>query len=149
MSLNIRPATSADFEAVTALLAELGRPAPTPASLEPLRQVYEAYMARTDAAPHVAEADGEVVGFVSLEFRSRLNWKTVEAWIPDLIVTERARSTGAGKALLQQAFAIARERGCHRLSLESGHARQIAHQFYRLQGMKEAGLYFTIHFSAP
>lgn len=149
MSLHVRQARAADFEAVTALLAELGRPAPTPASLDSLRQVYEAYINRPDTAPHVAESDGQLVGFISLEFRSRLNWKTIEAWVPDLIVTERVRSTGAGKALLQQAYAVAREKGCHRLSLESSYAREVAHRFYKLQGMTEAGSYFTIHFPTP
>ena len=35
-----------------------------------------------------------------MEFRERLNRPNREAWIPDLIVTERSRGRGLGRALL-------------------------------------------------
>jgi GNAT superfamily N-acetyltransferase len=49
-----------------------------------------------------------------------------------------------GPALLRRAMALARERGCHRLTLESGHHRQRAHRFYAREGMTDAGKYFIL-----
>lgn len=140
----VRPATRRDFNAVSRLLAELGRPEVTPETQAAARAGYERHLLRDDTGSLVAEADGEVVGFMSLEFRERLNRTTREAWIPDLIVTKRARATGAGKALLRHGIRLARERGCHSITLESGYARTVAHRFYRMQGLEERGLYFVM-----
>lgn len=142
----IRPATPADFDAVATLLAELGRPAVTDATRDAARAVYERHLARPDTASLVAEVGGQVVGFLSLEFRDRLNRVQPQAWIPDLIVTASHRGRGIGKALLQRAFDLARERGCWSVTLESGYSRQAAHQLYRAMGMRDEGLYFRLPF---
>lgn len=139
----IRRITADDFEAVTALLAELGRPAPDPQTAAATRQVYFAHVADPNAGSLLAERDGAAVGFLSLHFLPRLNHATPAAWIPDLVVTERERGSGIATALLAAAVAAARERGCHRLTLESGYARQRAHRFYGREGMTDAGKYFT------
>jgi GNAT superfamily N-acetyltransferase len=141
----VRPATSEDFAAVAALLAGLGRPALTPETLEAARQVYDRHIVRPDTASLVAEVDGQAIGFMSLEFRERLNRTRLQAWIPDLIVTEAHRGTGAGKALLRRGFELARERGCGSVTLESGYQRLVAHRFYKAAGMIDEGLYFTLY----
>jgi GNAT superfamily N-acetyltransferase len=143
MTVRVRPAEAGDFEAVTRLLAELGRPKVKPSDERAAREVYLRHIERDDAASLVAEADGEIVGFCSLEFRDRLNRLTRQAWVPDLIVTESARSTGAGRALLSAAFDVAREHGCYELTLESGWKREVAHRFYEIAGMSRDGYYFT------
>jgi GNAT superfamily N-acetyltransferase len=140
----VRRAEERDFEPVTRLLAELGRPDVGPADEPEAREVYLRHIGRADAASLVAVNDeDEIVGFCSLEFRDRLNRRTEQAWIPDLIVTESARSTGAGRALLEAAFDVARERGCYELTLESGWAREVAHRFYEIAGMTRDGYFFT------
>jgi GNAT superfamily N-acetyltransferase len=145
-ALQVRRATAGDFAAVTDLLATLGggRPASTAATLPTLRLVHAARLGRADVNDLVAVVEGEVVGFCSLEFRARLNHTTLEAWIPDLIVREAARGGGAGRALLEEAFAEARRRGCHRVSLESGHQRTVAHKVYERVGMHDTGKFFTL-----
>jgi GNAT superfamily N-acetyltransferase len=60
-------------------------------------------------------------------------------------VTEACRGAGAGKALLQRAFELARERGCWSVTLESGYQREVAHQLYRSAGMVDEGLYFMLY----
>jgi GNAT superfamily N-acetyltransferase len=140
----VRRAEEGDFDAVTRLLAELGRPQVGPAEEPAASQVFRRHIERDDTASLVAVADdGEIVGFCSLEFRQRLNRTTEQAWVPDLVVTESARSTGAGRALLEGAFAVARERGCYELTLESGWKRDVAHRFYEIAGMSRDGYYFT------
>lgn len=142
--MRVRPVTADDYRAVCGLLAELGRPAVTSATGDACRASFLADLA-DDGADHLiaVDAHGAPVGFLSLHFRRRLNQATPEAWVPDLIVNERARGTGVGRALLAEAERRARERGCHRLALESGHARQRAHAVYLAAGMTDAGKYFT------
>ena len=144
-AVRIRCAESRDFEAVTALLEELGRPRVGESERAPCRAVYEAQLGDPDAAHLVAvDEQGGVVGFCSLHFRTRLNQVSSEAWMPDLIVTERARRAGAGSAMLAEADRLAAERGCHYLTLESGLQREDAHRLYRrFFGRDEGG--YTFH----
>ena len=51
---------------------------------------------------------------------------------------------GLGRALLLRAFELAKERGCDRLTLESGRSREVAHHIYRSAGMTEEGFFFGI-----
>jgi GNAT superfamily N-acetyltransferase len=137
----VRLAGPEDFDAVTALLAELGRPVVTDRAT--CRAVYDRDLADPEAAHLLAEDDdGRVVGFCSLHFRPRLNQTTPQAWVPDLIVTEAARSRKVGHALLSEAEKRARERGCHHLTLESAHWRKDAHRFYVDFGLSDDGLSF-------
>lgn len=139
----IRRATVRDFEAVSALLAELGRPVVTPDARGALQGVYERHLARPEVSSLVAEIDQKVVGYLSLEFRERLNHATLEAWIPDLIVTEASRGRGVGRGLLEAAFREARDRKAHRVSADAGNHREAAQRAYVAAGMVDTGRYFV------
>ena len=138
----IRPARVEDWPGVRDLLIELGRP-DVRTDDAAHRDAFIAYLGRPDTEALVAEVDGAIVGFVDLEFRARLHFSTPQAWIPDLIVTERARSAGIGAALLDGCERLARERGCWGLTLESASWRERAHAFYRRHGMTDAALSFS------
>lgn len=142
--MEVRPVTADDFRAVCGLLAELGRPGVGDGAADACRTTFMADLG-DDGADHLIAVDdrGAPIGFLSLHYRRRLNHATPEAWVPDLIVNERARGTGAGRALLTEAERRARERGCHRIALESGYARQRAHGVYLAAGMTDGGKYFT------
>lgn len=141
--MRIRAARGDDFDAVTALLEELGRPQVTDAARADCFAVFEQQVIDPERHHIVCEDDaGEVVGFCSLEFRPRLNQVTPEAWIPDLIVTERARMRGIGRALLDEAERRARDHGCHALRLESGYQRAEAHHLYSRAQMRDSGKEF-------
>ena len=142
--MKVRRAVAADFAAATTLLEELGRAKVTPETREECERVYAAQLADPESAPLVGEdAEGQVVAFCTLHFRPRLNHPTPDAWIPDLIVTERSRRRGAARALLEMAERLARERGCWALTLESGYRREEAHQLYEAFGMRAMGKYFA------
>jgi GNAT superfamily N-acetyltransferase len=144
--LEIRQITpdDADFNAVTRLLAELGRPAPTDEKLAALRRTYDQHVGRVDTGSLLALLDGTPVGFVSLELRQPFFTLAPQAWIPDLIVTDAARGRHAGAALLEAAFAEAMRRGAYAVALESGHHRAVAHQLYLAAGMSDVGSFFTL-----
>ncbi len=149
-SFSVRVAREQDFDAVGALLAELGGGRPALPDVGPardaVRRVFERHLARHAARQGlclVAEREGRAIGFLSADVRERLNQATPEVWIADLIVAERARSGGVGKALLTRAVAFAAEIGAHRVSLESGHWRKDAHRFYRREGWEDVALHFS------
>jgi GNAT superfamily N-acetyltransferase len=142
--VEVRDAHPSDWPAVSALLAELGRPDVRGTEDEDAhRERFEAYLTRPDAVGLVAVENGDVVGFIDLEFRQRLNFDTPQAWVPDLVVAEASRSRGAGKALLGAATERARERGCWSLELESAVWRERAHAFYLREGMAHGGHSFV------
>lgn len=131
----------ADFEAVTRLLAELGRPSPGEEKLPVLRRTFTQHVARADTGSLLAVTDGVPAGFVSLEFRQPFFTAAPLGWIPDLIVTEGARGRGIGAALLDAAFEEAARRDAYAVALESGHHRAVAHQLYHAAGMADVGLF--------
>jgi GNAT superfamily N-acetyltransferase len=142
--VRIRDARAEDWPAVSELLAELGRPDVRADADEPRHgEAFALYLERDDAALLVADDDGQLVGFVDVEFRQRLNFLTPQAWVPDLVVSERARGNGVGRALLEAAEELARERGCWGMSLESAVWREGSHAFYERVGWRPTGLSFT------
>ena len=135
--MEIREAQPDDWPAVASLLAELGRPDVLGGpDADRHREAFEAYLERPDTVALVAEDERAVVGFVDIDYRFRLNFAKPQAWIPDLIVTKRARSRGVGAALLAAAEERARTRDCFSLTLESATWRERAHAFYEREGMK-------------
>jgi GNAT superfamily N-acetyltransferase len=147
--LVIRAVALADFETVSGLLAELGRPALEAATLDAVRAVFERHVGNDRAASLIALRGDRAVGVLVLEFRERLNWPSLEAWVPDLIVTASEHGRGAATGLFERAVELARRRGCHRLTLESGYQRQRAHRFYNREGMTDAGKYFIMELTEP
>lgn len=143
--MDIREVRPDDWVAVAALLAELGRPDVLGgSSAEEHQQAFESYLERPDTVALVAEDEGAIVGFLDMEYRSRLNFAAPQAWVPDLVVTKRVRSRGVGRALLAAAEERARTRGCFALSLESATWRKRAHAFYAPEGMKHVSESFAM-----
>jgi (aminoalkyl)phosphonate N-acetyltransferase len=122
---------------VAGLLVELGRPEVRGADEERHRDLFLSYLERDDTVALVADEGGEVVGFLDMDFRQRLNYEAPQAWIPDLVVSEQHRSRGHGGALLQRAVELARERGCWSIQLESANWRMDAHRFYLREGLTD------------
>jgi GNAT superfamily N-acetyltransferase len=142
--VQIREARPDDWPGVARLLAQLGRPdVRGSAQEEPAREVYEAYLRRSDVTALVAEDGGRIVGFLDMEFRSRLNFTSPQAWIPDLVVDEDTRGAGIGAALMNRAEEVARARECWSMALESATWRDRAHAFYVRQGWQETGKAFS------
>jgi ribosomal protein S18 acetylase RimI-like enzyme len=143
MSTSVREARPEDFEAVTALLEELGRPKALGTPDEPaLRDRFGEWLVAADRFMFVAEEDGAVIGMIDMALIGRPNFVQPHAWVPDLIVSEGARSRGVGAALLSKAAEVAKDLGAFSVALESAHWRTRAHDFYIRQGMTDAARHF-------
>jgi ribosomal protein S18 acetylase RimI-like enzyme len=144
--IEIRPIIDddADFEAVTRLLAELGRPAPSEEKLPALRRTFAEHVRRPTTGSLLALLDRAPVGFVSLELRQPFFTIAPQAWIPDLVVTESARGRDIGAALLDAALTEAAARRAYAAALESGHQRAVAHRLYLAAGMGDVGIFSTL-----
>ena len=66
-----------------------------------------------------------------------------ELYCDDLVSDESKRSTGVGHALMAYMEALARERSCHVLTLDSGTQRQQAHKFYFREGFAVTAFHFV------
>jgi ribosomal protein S18 acetylase RimI-like enzyme len=142
----VRRAKPGDADDVLRLLQELGRPAVAHGAAAQ-REVFLDHLVADDALVFVAEEQEQIAGFASFWTRPRLNWTTLEAWVPDLYVAERFRRRGIARGLLDACVREARRRGCHRLVLESGHEREAAHRLYENYGFVYGGRAYALSLS--
>lgn len=109
----IREAVPTDIPVIRQLVQELADYEKEPDAVHATEADLHAALFGADpvASCHVAELDGEVVGF-ALWYRTFSTWTGRPGlWLEDLFVRPAARGTGLGKALLQQLAAVCVERG--------------------------------------
>ncbi len=128
--MSIRPMKPADSEAVSLLSHQLGYPM----NEETTRARIELIMAQPDHAAFVVESGGEVVGWIHLTVSHSLVTDTSNVEIAGLVVDERFRGHGLGKALVARAEQWTLERDLTDLKLRSATKRTEAHQFYQNLG---------------
>ena len=144
-NITIRESISDDIPSLLELLYELGRPKPHEDNdLEDFTQLLKNYIDDNDKKILVAKIDdSKIVGLISMVFLSRLNQKTLELYIPELIVSQNYRSQGIGKKLINFSIELGKEKKCHRIRLESGNQRIESHKFYKHLGFEDSSIFFT------
>ena len=99
------------------------------------------------SSPHylclVCEEDGHLLGMVNLRFEEQLHHDGRIAEITEMYVRPSLRSKGIGKALIQRAYEISREKGCLQIEACCNQLRLQAHRFYLREGMKNYHFKFT------
>lgn len=142
-SLTIRAAQTSDAAALAELCTQLGYPT-TPDAIPPR-------LARLDADPDVrtlvAASDGMVIGLATVHIRYTINHEAPLGQLTLLVVDERARTRGVGRALVGAAEAWARERGCKRFVVTTALRRTAAHAFYEKLAFKHTGRRYGKDFS--
>jgi N-acetylglutamate synthase-like GNAT family acetyltransferase len=127
--MNIRGARESDARAITGLLDELGYPNTREFVVRKLETLGD------DENPvFVAEAGGEVVGFISLHIMPVFHEEPLYCRITAVAVTDSYRRRGVGRRLMERAEAVARAAGCGRIELTSNDRRTWAHAFYEAIG---------------
>jgi GNAT superfamily N-acetyltransferase len=129
--VRVRPMARADLDAVAALSVQLGYPIAGDA----LAHHFELLREQPENALLVAEQgdDEQVVGWVHVAGRVSLETGPF-AQISGIVVDERVRGQGVGRALMAVAEAWAAERGYDVMRLWSNIVRERAHHFYENLG---------------
>ncbi len=142
--LTIRMAVPTDWPAVAGLLVELGRGVAAGTANDPTHQLqFAGHIRRIDHVTLVAADAQEVLGAIDMEYHQRLGDHRPQARVNDLIVTDRARGRGAGRALLTRAEELARRRGCFRMALVTAEWREATIAFYAREGWSDYGRWFV------
>jgi GNAT superfamily N-acetyltransferase len=140
----VRFAQPGDWPAIATLLVELGRGVAEGAVEDPTHRIqFAGHLRQIGNVTLVAELGSEVVGMLDMEYHQRLGDHRPQARINDVVVTESARGRGVGDALLTQAEALARKRGCFRMALVTAGWREGTHRFYDRNGWADYGKWFV------
>ncbi len=81
-----------------------------------------------------ADGRADPAGVCQLRYRLSVWTASDDCWLEDLYVTDEARGTGLGRALIEAAFERARARGCRRVQLDVDEANTRAIDVYRQAG---------------
>jgi len=129
----IRPARIEDAEDIARLTTELGYPS----SETEIRTRIERLLQSDAYFLVVAEREATIVGWIAAERRLLLE-SGERADISGLIVTEQARRSGTGQALVRAAEEWARRQGLNRMVVRSSVSRLESHPFYERLGYVRA-----------
>ncbi len=126
VSMTIRPMTESDLDAVLVIeRASFSTPWSREHFLHELDAPY--------SFPFVALIDGDVAGYVCLMSLFE------EAQILDIAVNPQKRGRGVARALMEQAFSVAREKGAEVMALEVRSSNVAAINLYERLGFVRTG----------
>lgn len=130
----IRHATATDAQEVHRLIELLETPQRF--AYEPFCQNYRKNLANPDIAYFIAEEDGRVLAFGSLQFSTPLHHDRPVAEIVELVVDDACRGGGVGARMVAAMEELAHVRGCCSLELSTNRVRRRAHLFYYRAGFQ-------------
>lgn len=125
-ALTIREANPADATFIADLVSQLGYPAAADAIRARMGQ-----LGRDGQILLVAELGGDLAGIAAMQIYPVLVQDALICRLAVLVVAERARRRGIGRALTLAVEKEARRLGCDRVVLDSAVWRDEAHEFYR------------------
>jgi N-acetylglutamate synthase-like GNAT family acetyltransferase len=135
----IRQAVVADAPAIARLLEQLGYPA----AVDDVAGRIERHRRSESDVLLVAQTDEGVAGLASLHVSIALEYDGDAGKLSAIVVDERWRGRGVGRALVEAIEREARARGCVLLFLTTAERRADAHAFYRAVGFEETGRRFA------
>ena len=102
------------------------------------KKTFNRILTNSDLALLVAEHTDSFVGSCYLNLIPNITrGGKPYALIENVITDKRFRNRGAGKALVDHALQMARERGCYKIMLMSGRGDDAVHSFYRRCGFDD------------
>jgi GNAT superfamily N-acetyltransferase len=133
----IRAARPGDALALSGLLAELGFPTAPDVVAARL-----ADLAARDELVLVAERAGVALGLLTVHVTPVLHRPTPVGRLTMLVVTQRARGQGVGRALVAAAERLLAQRGCGLVEVTSHRRLKQAHGFYERLGYEATSVRF-------
>lgn len=93
----------------------------------------------TDEVVLVAEIDNEIVGFAYLQYEAKdyPNLLVNAVWLHDIYIEDRVRKTGAGRLLIEESIAAAKDLGADKLMLAVAAKNEYARDFFQRSGFRE------------
>ena len=143
--LAIRPATRAEVADVLALYAQPDLDRET-LPLEQAQALFDRIQSYPDYDLMIAcTREGAIVGTYLLLIMDKLgHLGAPAAVVDDVVVAPDRQGQGIGTAMMRDAMARARTRGCYKLMLSSNLARERAHRFYEKLGFTQHGVSFEV-----
>jgi GNAT superfamily N-acetyltransferase len=135
--MSIRSATLADHSAISNLLTQLGYPGTEdflPGNLEQM-------LGQPSSQVLVYDDNGEIAGFIAIDFLTQLVVKGDFIRISCFSVDENTRGKGIGKVLEDYITELGKERNADRIEVHCHTRRVDAHRFYYRQGYSESPKY--------
>jgi GNAT superfamily N-acetyltransferase len=143
--IEVREASEHDADALARLCTQLGYPA----SAADMPERLERLQTDPNARALVAVDSGNVVGLATVHVRDVINHAVPIAQLTLLVVDNRARGRGVGRALVERAESWARERGARRMAVTTALDRAGAHAFYERIGYTHTGRRYARIFPPP
>jgi GNAT superfamily N-acetyltransferase len=138
-AFRLRPLSVDDVGEILPLLAQLGYEMSHAEAANRVGGV----LAAPDHMALVAETDRRLVGLVHVFVRPALE-NPREAVVEAIVVDERYRSLGVGRALMAAAERWGREHRCRSVALSSNIVRASAHAFYKALGYRVAATSYVL-----
>lgn len=132
-----RDPTRHDAVALARLCTQLGHPAT--ADVMPARVAGLAGDHNAHAIVAESTRFADVVALATVHIRHTLNHSAPIAQLSLLVVDERVRGSGVGRAIVEEAERWARDHGCHRMVVTTALRRVDAHAFYERVGFTHTG----------
>ena len=144
VEVSIRAAELSDAPSIASLMDELGYPTRTADMQMRLEPILQDSRYRT----FVAVRSGKIVGMIGTFCYRSYEHNNVGARILALVVTQKMRGEGIGRALVKAAETDFSERNVTRVSVNTRLTREDAHQFYESAGYERNGFRFVKTLSA-
>ncbi len=136
-SLLIRKATSADFQGLSLMLAELGYPA----EQSSFKERFTKFLSQNGYGVTVVLYDNDLAGFIAWSKSLVFVIDSIRIHIEGILVRKKYRGLGIGKKLMQHVEEIAKANSPAIIDLTSGLRREKdgTHEFYKKLGYKNEG----------
>ena len=143
--MQIRTAMKTDIPAILSLYAQLEQDRENTVSLSDATEIFRRMESYPDYHIYIAEQHGEAVGTFSLAIMDNLaHLGAKSGLIEDVVVDERHRGQGIGKAMMHYAMDLCRKNSCYKACLSSNLKRESAHHFYESLGFQKHGFSFQM-----
>ncbi|MGD9255889.1 MAG: GNAT family N-acetyltransferase [Chromatiales bacterium] len=142
-SLTFREATRQDLSRILDLYAHAldGRAL----AVEDAERLFERIRRYPDYRLYLAETDGKLAGTFALLIMDNLGeCGTPSGIVEDVVVEPECRRRGGGRAMMEHALELCRQKGCYKMMLSSNLRRTGAHAFYESLGFEKHGYSFRI-----
>jgi len=143
--LSIRKAELSDLPLLLRLYREIDSGSPAETTVQKADEVFCRIRRYPNYAIYIAEQNETIVGTFSLLIMDNIAHScSPSGVIENVVVDQRMRGKGIGKAMMQFAMESCRCFGCYKMVLSSNIAREEAHRFYEQIGFKRHGLSFVV-----